>query len=54
MSMYERAAQFAPFAALKGHDEAIADTARAAQQDLEVKSKDLYNENRIFDELEEL
>lgn len=28
MSMYQRAAQFAPFAALTGHDRAIADTAR--------------------------
>ncbi|MCQ2203328.1 MAG: hypothetical protein MJZ15_02685 [Bacteroidales bacterium] len=28
MSMYQRAAQFAPFAALTGHDCAIADTAR--------------------------
>ncbi len=32
MSMYERAAQFAPFAALKGHDEAVADTARIAME----------------------
>ncbi len=28
MSMENRAAQFAPFAALNGHDEAIAETAR--------------------------
>ena len=28
MSMENRAAQFAPFAALSGHDEAIAETAR--------------------------
>ncbi len=32
MSMHERAAQFAPFAALRGHDEAIADTAKAAME----------------------
>ena len=32
MSMYERAAQFAPFAALKGHDEAIAHTAKVAME----------------------
>ena len=32
MSMYERAAQFAPFAALKGHDEAIADTIKVAME----------------------
>ena len=28
MSMENRAAQFAPFAALTGHDEALAETAR--------------------------
>jgi hypothetical protein len=28
MSLYDRAAQFSPFAALKGHDDAIEDTAR--------------------------
>lgn len=28
MSLYSRAAQFAPFAALNGHDKAIEDTAR--------------------------
>jgi hypothetical protein len=28
MSLYDRAAQFSPFAALKGHDDAIKDTAR--------------------------
>lgn len=36
MSMYNRAAQFAPFAALSGHDAAIAETARltSVQQEL--------------------
>jgi len=28
MSMYQRAAQFAPFAALTGHDKAIEETAK--------------------------
>ncbi len=28
MSMYQRAAQFAPFAALSGHDRAIEETAK--------------------------
>lgn len=28
MSMYDRAAQFSPFAALTGHDEAIEETAK--------------------------
>ncbi len=31
MSMYMRAAQFAPFAALTGHDSAIEETAKAFQ-----------------------
>lgn len=33
MSMYQRAAQFAPFAALTGHDRAIGETAK--QHELE-------------------
>lgn len=33
MSMYQRAAQFAPFAALTGHDKAIEETAK--QHELE-------------------
>ena len=32
MSMYQRAAQFAPFAALTGHDDAIRETARQTDQ----------------------
>ena len=33
MSMMSRAAQFAPFAALSGHEEAIEETAKARQKD---------------------
>ena len=32
MSMHDRAAQFAPFAALSGHSEAIEETARLADR----------------------
>ncbi len=32
MSLYNRAAQFAPFAALRGYEEAIAETARQTDQ----------------------
>ena len=32
MSMHDRAAQFAPFAALTGHEEAIEKTARMARE----------------------
>ena len=36
MSMYQRAAQFAPFAALNGHNEAIEETARQNAENYEV------------------
>ena len=32
MSLYDRAAQFAPFAALTGHEAAIEETARLAEE----------------------
>ena len=32
MSLHDRAAQFAPFAALSGHEEAIAETTQAAKE----------------------
>lgn len=44
MSMENRAAQFAPFAALTGHDEAIAETARFT-----LNKRELSNEE--FEEL---
>lgn len=36
MSLYNRAAQFAPFAALSGHDEAIGETARLTEVQREL------------------
>ncbi len=36
MSMMDRAAQFSPFAALTGHDEAIKETARDTEQYMEL------------------
>lgn len=36
MTMYERAAQFAPFAALTGHDEAICETSRITENKKEL------------------
>jgi len=36
MSNYDRAAQFAPFAALTGHDEAIKETARLTDDYMEM------------------
>ncbi|MCQ2229114.1 MAG: hypothetical protein MJZ13_05160 [Bacteroidales bacterium] len=49
MSMYQRAAQFAPFAALTGHDQAIADMAKKHYESFEKSSKtedeDNFEEN---------
>jgi hypothetical protein len=36
MSLYNRAAQFAPFAALAGYEEAIAETARQTSSKIEI------------------
>lgn len=46
MSLYDRAAQFSPFAALTGHDEAIEETARLTEafKELDESEKDLINE----------
>ena len=38
MSMWSRAAQFAPFAALTGYDTAIKDTAQQNEDSYEVKN----------------
>lgn len=44
MSMQDRAAQFSPFAALTGHNEAIKETQRLTQQRIEL---DEYEKGRI-------
>ena len=41
MSMENRAAQFAPFAALTGHDAAIAETARQTSSKIELSPEEL-------------
>lgn len=45
MSLYNRAAQFAPFAALSGHDDAIDETARLTdvQRELTQGERDVLN-----------
>ena len=40
MSMYQRAAQFAPFAALTGHSAAISETARLTDKAIELSESD--------------
>ena len=40
MSMEDRAAQFAPFAALTGHADAIRDTARSVAESFEKEGND--------------
>lgn len=42
MSLYDRAAQFAPFAALTGHNAAIKESARLTEQKLELDEDALW------------
>lgn len=46
MSPENRAAQFAPFAALTGHDEAIAETARLTTEKIELSEDEATRLNR--------
>ena len=50
MSNYDRAAQFSPFAALTGHDEAIKETARLTDRRLKLDeaTKTMLNEKFSF------
>ena len=57
MSMHDRAAQFSPFAALVGYDDAVAETARLVGDRLEL-TEDEMNElnttlNRLLDIIDE-
>ena len=49
MSMHDRAAQFAPFAALTGHEEAIKETARLTEKrtELSADAKQRLNEKLL-------
>ena len=49
MSMENRAAQFAPFAALTGHDAAIAETARHMSSKIELSEGELANLTKRLD-----
>ena len=50
MSIHDRAAQFSPFAALTGHDEAVKETARLTDKKIELDetTKTILNEKFNF------
>ena len=54
MSMYNRAAQFAPFAALTGHDSAITAAARLTEAEEELSESDAEVLNRKLAYLQSL
>ena len=45
MSLYQRSAQFAPFAALVGYDEAIEETARLVDKRIELSDEEIEKLN---------
>lgn len=57
MSMHDRAAQFSPFAALVGYDDAVAETARLIDSKAELTEDEMFelnaNLNRLLDSLDE-
>lgn len=54
MSMYNRAAQFAPFAALTGHDSVITEAARLTEAEEELSESDAEVLNRKLAYLQSL
>ena len=57
MSIHDRAAQFSPFAALVGYDDAVAETARLTDSRAELTEDEMFelnaNLNRLLDSLDE-
>ena len=53
MPMINRAAQFAPFAALTGHDEAIRETARLTDEKMELDEYEIEEVNKKIQILQE-
>jgi hypothetical protein len=57
MSMLDRAAQFSPFAALVGYDDAVAETARLTDSRAVLTADEMFelnaNLNRLLDRLDE-
>lgn len=54
MSLHDRAAQFAPFAALSGYDEMVTEEARITEQQAEPSGEELERLNRRFTRLSAL
>ncbi|MBO7425380.1 MAG: hypothetical protein J6U23_06845 [Clostridiales bacterium] len=53
MSIHDRAAQFSPFAALVGYDEAVAETVRYTDARREISEEELTDLNKKLNELKE-
>lgn len=53
MSMHERSAQFSPFRALTGHEEAISETSRIVDKKLELDEYQLATINRCLNEIKD-
>lgn len=51
MSVYDRAAQFSPFAALSGHKEAIDETARLTEEELRLDEASIEKINEKLGEI---
>ena len=51
MSMHDRAAQFSPFAALTGYDEAVRETARFTNSQIELSEEELQALNMKYNAL---
>ena len=54
MSLYDRAAQFSPFAALTGHSAAIAETGRLTDQRMELDEYEMAQVDAELQRLQEL
>ena len=53
MSLYDRAAQFAPFAALTGYEDMIDEEARQADNKIELSEEELEGLNRELGQIDE-
>ena len=54
MSLYDRAAQFSPFAALTGHSAAIAETGRLTDRRIELDESEITRVDAALQHLQEL